>query len=154
MNSGNSETSNNIGPRQNVNFVRPFVRSSVTNANWRKSSPRQGHERESGGTRLRSQEAEIIFVSLAETLFSTPWVEWIEACSERRKCCLWIGGGSVAHIVLTASPLRVCRYAFCWRTCCNFLLPRFIDRSFRPIFLSSYCVLYANFINLDWLFFA
>jgi len=79
----------------------PFVRSSVRffsfvcllptcerewtfvwtdfNANWHKSPPGgQGHEWStlgSGGQSSRSQEAEVLFGSLAETSFSIPWME-------------------------------------------------------------------------------
>jgi len=113
-------------------FVRLPVRSFVTNlrtlyfknewtdfnANWHKSSQGQQHER-SGVQRSRSQEAEVMFGSMAKTSFSNldPWVEcrgtwWT---TEMLSLKGWV------HIVLTAATAFV-GYATCWCTCLLLLL--------------------------------
>jgi len=63
--------------------------------------PRLGRERSTSGSRgqrSRSQQSEVRFRDqLAESSFSTPWVEKIEAYNERRTCCPWNGRRGPAH---------------------------------------------------------
>ena len=81
-----------------------------------RSKGMMGRPQGSGDKRSRSQEAEVMFGSLAETSFSIPWVEWIEACSERRKRCLW---KVLLRIVL------------------NSILPRWPIKQYMPVTLTS-----------------